>query len=159
VPGIIWRAGTAKRGATARTGAGARSRRSRLVPLALHARELYAQRQGTPIPQYDCARRFEPLVAPDALIVTSGGEDVDVWGNQNAANAAYFFFWMDRKGWSLPDSRQDIETLEEMRRLGARYYVAEKERLERTPGFQDRLRGRYRELAACEPAVLFELTD
>lgn len=108
-------------------------------------------------PIYECARRFESLVPRGALIIASGGADVDKWGNKTAYKAPYFFFWMDRKGFSLPDSEQSLESLEKLRQRGAGYFVAEPARLARTEGFDMDLRRTYRVLAECEPAILFDL--
>ncbi len=108
-------------------------------------------------PTYECARSFEPLVAEGALIIASGGADKDKRGNKSATNAPYFFFWMNRKGFSLPDSEQSFESLEQLRRRGAHYFVAEPSRLARTDGFEMDLRRTYRVLAECEPAILFDL--
>jgi hypothetical protein len=108
-------------------------------------------------PIYECARRFAPLVPEGAVIVASGGEDIDQWGIRNAANAPYFFFWLDRKGFSLPDSQQHLEALEELRGRGARYFVAEPSRLTRAAGFETELRRTYRVAAECDKAILFDL--
>jgi len=84
---------------------------------------------------------------------------VDKRGNTSATNAPYFFFWLDRKGFSLPDSAQSLEALETLRRRGAHYFVAEPPRLAQTEGFERDLRRTYRVLAECEPAILFDLAS
>jgi hypothetical protein len=127
------------------------------LTVLLHAAQLRTQMHPKVEPLCRCAEEFAARVPDGSLIIASGGEDIDAWGNRNAANAPYFFFWMDRKGFSLPDSRQNLTEIEALRRRGARYLVVERERIAHAPGFEEQLSRNYRQLAACERALLFEL--
>jgi len=103
--------------------------------------------------QYGCARAFAARVEPAALIVASGGAPTTE--GAQALDAPYYFFWMDRKGFSL--ARHSTDAVEAFRRRGARYLVVEREFLERDPAFEGAVRARYPLLAECRGNLLLGL--
>ena len=104
---------------------------------------------------YDCARRFAGKVEPGALVVASGGTPTTT--GAQALDAPYFFFWLDRKGFSL--TRHSLDDLEGFRARGGRFLIVEREFLDRSPGFEDSLRRRYRHLDECGGSGLFLLAS
>ena len=104
--------------------------------------------------QFACAQAFVALVEPGALVVASGGAPT-IEGAQ-ALDAPYYFFWMDRKGFSL--HRHSDADVEAFRARGARYLVAEREFIEREPAFEGVMRARYPLLAECRGNLLFGLS-
>jgi len=119
-------------------------------------RSAYSYSQGDPL--YSCARKFKDSVPEGSLIVASGAPEMDLQGIHRAYNAPYMFFWMDRKGFSINDEEQSISKIEELRKRGAKYFVAEKIRVQAKPGFEEDLTKRFRIIEKCPEALLFELT-
>lgn len=112
-----------------------------------------------PSPLYRCAEAFRPLVAGPGLLIASGGTSVDETGRPVAYDASYFFYWLERFGFTVPLEDQSLETVAELHARGARWFVAERAAVRQAPGFEAALRGRYRQLAACDEAWLFALDE
>jgi 4-amino-4-deoxy-L-arabinose transferase-like glycosyltransferase len=110
-------------------------------------------------PRYECAQLFKPLIPENALILASGGESKDDRGHSHAYNASYYFFWLDRKGFSIPDEEQTVQTVKNFRDRGARYFVLEKRALYANPDFEEELSEVFTLLKQCDKAYLFELLD
>ena len=104
---------------------------------------------------YSCARSFQPLIPEGVLIVASGGASRDDTGKPVAYNASYMFFWLDRKGFSIPSDRYSLEAAEALVRRGARYFVLEKETLKDAARFLEDVKSRAVLLAECPEAYLF----
>ncbi len=105
--------------------------------------------------KYQCALSFKPHVTEDALILVSGGVSRDDTGRRVAFNAPYMFLWMERKGFNIPRDSMSIKRIEDFIRLGARYFVLEKEAVGSSPGVLEDLRKRFTLAAECEEAYLF----
>lgn len=112
-----------------------------------------------PSPLYRCAEEFRSLVAGPGLLVASGGTSVDETGRPVAYDASYFFYWLDRFGFTVPLEAQSLETLAELHERGARWFVAERAAVRQAPGFEAALQGRYRLMAACDEAWIFSLDE
>jgi len=124
--------------------------------LALEGRRVLAEAHPRPFEEpYACARKFAERVEAGALVAVSGGTPT-IEGAQ-ALDAPYYFFWMDRKGFSL--SRHSAEDVEAFRARGARYLVLEREFLDRKPGFEEGVRGRYPLVAECRGNLLLRLAE
>lgn len=111
---------------------------------------------------YACAMQFQKEIPPGTRIAASGGLDRDAeWGFRIPGDAPHFFFWMDRQGFSIHEPDHTIAKLEEVKRHGARFFVAELFALGRgaPPGFEDELRRHYRLASECEMALLFDLGE
>ncbi len=102
------------------------------------------------------ARELSTFMVPRELVVASGGPS-QVNGHQAAYNASYFFYWLDVTGFNIASDRQSIEQLEEFRQHGARYFIAEKEKLKLADGFERELRRTYPLLGETDTVLLFEL--
>lgn len=106
---------------------------------------------------FDEAREFRSHMNPGTLIVASGGSEFDQFGLLRAINAPFYFFWTDHKGFTLPDADQSIAKLEELKRRGARYFVADRKSLNVAPQFDHDVRVHYHILSEGKQAVLFDL--
>jgi 4-amino-4-deoxy-L-arabinose transferase-like glycosyltransferase len=106
---------------------------------------------------YRSAQQFEGLIPAHALIVASGGP-CTVRGYQVAYNASYFFYWLDHKGFNICEQDQSIAALQALERDGAQYFVAEKQALNKLPGFREQLYRTYQLVRETEAADLFRLT-
>lgn len=106
---------------------------------------------------YDEAHEFQAHMEPNTLIVASGGSEFDQFGLLRAINAPFYFFWTDHKGFTLPDADQTVPKLEELRRRGARYFVADRKSLIAAPDFNQQLHSKYSILASGKQAILFDL--
>ena len=111
------------------------------------------------VPLFRCAMAFKPLIPEGALILASGGSRQDDTGKPVAYNASYFFLWLDRKGFNLPQDDQTLEAVERFIRRGARYLVLEKQFLLARSGFEEILLRTYPRLAECKEADLFDLNS
>ena len=108
---------------------------------------------------YECAHYFGSIVPKESLIIVSGGEDVDAWGNPNAGDAPFYFYWMDRKGFSLTSSHQNLQTVEAFAERGARFAIVDRARVPRDAGLDVTLQRRYPVRAECGGTILLELSD
>jgi hypothetical protein len=106
-----------------------------------------------------CAREFEPLMQKPGLILASGNTCFDDTGYPVAYNASYMFYWLRRHGFNICVEDQSPEQVREYARQGAVYFIAEKERLELRPGFEQELRKRYKVVAECKAAILFDISE
>jgi 4-amino-4-deoxy-L-arabinose transferase-like glycosyltransferase len=107
---------------------------------------------------YECTQSFRRPLG-EGLIAVTGGANTDLHGLLvSAHHAPYFFYWLDRKGFALADSELSLDHLEELRRRGSRYFIAEGARLATRPEFVARLHATYQLLGACDGAELFHLT-
>jgi hypothetical protein len=105
-----------------------------------------------------CARNLarSPALSP-GLIVASGLASVDDQGLAVAVNAPYMFYWLDRKGFSIPANQQSLDRLASFASRGARSFVAEKQFLNMAPGFETQLRRRLPIVYECDDMVAFSL--
>jgi hypothetical protein len=106
-----------------------------------------------------CARELGPAMVKPGLILASGNTCLDDTGYPVAYNASYMFYWLHRRGFNICVEEQSVEKVEDFARQGAVYFIAEKERMEKKPGFEAALRKRFRVVAECKAAVLFEITE
>jgi hypothetical protein len=115
-------------------------------------RDLHPKRaQGV----YDCAHSFKRFIPERALILASGGVSIGQTGRPTAYNASYMFFWLDRKGFSIPSDQQSSENVQNFIERGASYFVLEKNDAKKKPGFEDEMEKRYSLIAECREAYLF----
>jgi hypothetical protein len=106
---------------------------------------------------YACAEAFRPLIPEGARILVSGGPRADESGRPVAYNASYFFYWLDRKGFSLPAEDQTLEAVAALAARGAEYLVLEDAVLKARPGFKAELARAYPLLADRPEAALFKI--
>lgn len=129
-----------------------------LVTAALELRQIRneAHPHGL-VAEYQTAIEFSEHVPDGELIIASGPSERDQHGLLRAANPSYYFFWMDRKGFTLHEDEQSLEQLMELRERGARYYIAERSNLTSLPNLERQLRAAFPTLNETDQAVLFDL--
>lgn len=106
-----------------------------------------------------CAKHFKPLMAKEGLILVSGNRAFDEDGYPVAYNASFMFYWLDRKGFNIVDEEQNLEKIKEFAGKGAKYFVAQKNKLSLEPNFENELRQNFKAVAECEEMILFDLTE
>jgi 4-amino-4-deoxy-L-arabinose transferase-like glycosyltransferase len=111
----------------------------------------------TPSQQFVCAACFQGKLAPNALIVTSGGICFDPGGHRVANDAPNMFYWLDRKGFTTCEGHESLAELNSLAARGARYYIADKASVTQQPGFEAELRKAFPVVAECDTAWLFDL--
>jgi hypothetical protein len=108
-------------------------------------------------PLYRCAGSFASSISEGELILVTGGPSKDGTGRPIAFNSSYFFYWLDRKGWNIPSDTASPEGVRDFARKGARFFIAERGSLARTPGLEKELRMSFPVIAECSEAILFRL--
>ncbi len=110
-----------------------------------------------PSPAYTFAQTAKPLLAPDSLILASGGHCVDADGYQVAFNASYMFYWLGHKGWNVCVEDQSAASIAKYKQKGAAYFVAEKKYLHETVGLENKLRRVYPVTTESDDLVIFDM--
>ncbi len=129
-----------------------------LMVAALEVREIRNEAHPHHLePAYRSAVAFAHYVPEGELIIASGPSERDQHGLLRAANPSYYFFWMDRKGFTLHDDQQTPEHLKQLRQRGGCYFVAERESLTTAPELEQYLRRSCETLEETEHAILFDL--
>jgi 4-amino-4-deoxy-L-arabinose transferase-like glycosyltransferase len=115
--------------------------------------------QGKPeiFAKYEAALQFAPHL-DGGLIGATGHAIRDAYGLPRAGTATYFFYWLDRKGFAVGADDLRVETLEELRKRGVRFFIAEQEVLSEVPLVEGALRRRFHVVEDHSMAVLFDLT-
>lgn len=109
-------------------------------------------------PAHDYAQTVRPRLA-DGKIVVSGAHCVDNKGYPVAYNASFMFYWLGRKGWNTCIERQSPAVVAALADRGASYFVAQKDYMDLTPGFEQELRRRYRVLDEGQTFAVFSLKE
>ncbi|HZS57980.1 MAG TPA: glycosyltransferase family 39 protein [Gemmatimonadaceae bacterium] len=131
-----------------------------LATYAQEARRIWADRHPNAFAfLYADAMAFAPLLPPHDLVLVSGGMCTDALGHPLAVNASYMFYWTDHKGFNICRDRQSMSAVDSIARLGATFYIAEKDALRQAPGAEAALRQRYRVAADGAWAILFDLRN
>lgn len=105
------------------------------------------------------ARQIAAAMTKPGLILASGGECFDADGYPVAYNASYMFYWLDRKGFNICTEEQSVAKVREFAKKGAVYFVAEKERMDKKPGFENALKKSFPEVAEAEKVLVFDLSQ
>ena len=106
---------------------------------------------------YYSAKQFKPLMNENGLLVANGMAKVDALGRSVAGNAPYFFFWLDRKGFTLHEDEQTMEHLIALKNQGARYFIVEKSYADRAPDFYKKVFEKFRVVSKTDSAYLVDL--
>lgn len=118
--------------------------------------ELY--RAATPTDYYThCVDELRTLIPENSLILVSGGSCFHGDGYYVAHNAPYFFYWLDRQGFSICKREQTIQIVEEYNHRGADFYIAEQSQMIYTEGFENTMRANYPVIYDGYGIVLFDL--
>lgn len=108
---------------------------------------------------FACSAKFAAHVPPGTLIAAAGDRCFDEGGHRTAFEAPFYFYWMDRKGWSVCTERQSVETLRALAQRGARFYVAHRGSFNEQPALEAQLRATFPVVAECDREVLFRIDD
>ncbi|MBX7171543.1 MAG: glycosyltransferase family 39 protein [Pyrinomonadaceae bacterium] len=106
-----------------------------------------------------CANQFKPLMNKEGLILASGNRAFDEDGYPVAYNTSFMFYWLDRKGFNLADEDQNVTKVQEFSAKGAKYFIAQKNKLELAPNFEKELRQNFKVISECDEMILFDLTE
>jgi len=106
---------------------------------------------------YECAKSFQAKVEPAAAIAVIGRASLSESGRPVAHDNPYFFYWMDKKGFVIAIDQLSISALEDVKRKGVSYLVAEERYLNTRPDIAREIEGKYKLIEACEGVILFKL--
>jgi hypothetical protein len=106
---------------------------------------------------YACKEKLKQNIPENSLILTNGEHGQDEFGNPMAYQIAYFFYWLNRKGYSIRFENLSLKNILVFKKKGASYFVAEKEKLSRVPGLIDELRRNFKTIVECNDCILFKL--
>jgi hypothetical protein len=70
---------------------------------------------------------------------------------------AYYFFWIDRKGFVLQIYEQSLERLNQLKETGAKYFIVEKILIETNPQFYNEVIAKYPIIEETKSTLLFHL--
>jgi hypothetical protein len=104
-----------------------------------------------------CANQFKPLMTKEGLILASGNRAFDEDGYPVAYNASFMFYWLDKKGFNLADEDQNVTKVREFSAKGAKYFVAQKNKLELASNFEKELRQNFKVISECDEMILFDI--
>lgn len=125
----------------------------------LEAKQIRARilQNRKPDESFDCAKKIKPFLKNEGLILVSGGNCFDADGFQTAYNASFMFYWLERKGFNICVEDQSVEKVKEFSASGAKYFVAEKNLIEKIPGFERNLKNNFPIVAECAEFYVFDL--
>jgi hypothetical protein len=106
---------------------------------------------------YRCANAIRPALVQPGLILASGSICRDRHGLPYAPNTPYMFYWLGRRGFNICREDQTVENVATIAARGARYFVAERESMDGSPGFEVAMKHAYPVVAACPAVEVFEL--
>jgi 4-amino-4-deoxy-L-arabinose transferase-like glycosyltransferase len=110
---------------------------------------------------WQAAQQFKPLMAPDTLILTSGGYCSNSVARHLATNISVMFYWLDHKGFNICVQQQSVSAVASFADRGARYFVAKDAFVQdSTVGpFAQQLAARYPVLARSHGWSLYDLRN
>ncbi len=106
---------------------------------------------------YGAAREMAPFLQGEGLIAAAGDRSRDEDGCPVDHRVPYMFFWLERRGFSLPLEQVGVEELHRVARRGARWFVIENWQLRAVPGLQEALAGAFPPLYKGAAARLYRL--
>jgi 4-amino-4-deoxy-L-arabinose transferase-like glycosyltransferase len=106
---------------------------------------------------YICKERLDQIIPKNSLILTNGEHGKDEFGNPMAYQIAYFFYWLDRKGFSIKFEDLSVKNILAFKRAGADYFVAEKDKIMHSPGLEGELKKNFKPIFECNGCILFKL--
>ncbi len=106
---------------------------------------------------YSCKERLKQIIPKDSLILTNGGQGRDEFGNSLAYEIGYFFYWLDRKGFSIKIEDLSVQNILSFKENGAAYFVAEEDKIKSVPGLDDELKKNFKPIFEYNGCILFKL--
>jgi hypothetical protein len=104
------------------------------------------------------AKQVKPSLTKPGLILASGGNCFDKDGYMTAYNASFMFYWLDRKGFNICVEDQSLEKVREFAGQGAVYFVAQRARLNDTPGFETTLKNNFPLVTEADDFLVFDIS-
>ncbi|MBI4879860.1 MAG: glycosyltransferase family 39 protein [Planctomycetes bacterium] len=106
---------------------------------------------------YRAAREMAPLLQGGGRIAVAGDRSLDEDGCPVDHRVPYMFYWLERRGFSLPLEQVGVEELRGAARRGARWFVIERWQLRSVPGLEEALAGAFPPLYEGAAARLYRL--
>lgn len=110
-------------------------------------------------PYYSCVPQLSHKINKRSLILCSGGPRLDFTGYPIAYNKSYFFYWLQVKGYNIPDEDQSLDEILKYKKEGVDYFVAEERSLNLKPGLKQMLDKQFNNLMECNGVILYELSQ
>lgn len=117
----------------------------------------YFQGRQEMFAKYEAALQFDPRLRHKGPIAIAGAARRDAYGRPMEGSGAYFFYWLDRKGFAVGVEELTIEKLVELSRRGVRFFIAEREVWDHAPVLEGIVRRRFRVVEDHPLAALFDL--
>ncbi len=110
---------------------------------------IYKRDKNTDLPPIrETSQEFAKFIPPSEKIVVKGGKKFDEKGFPVAYNEPMVFAWMDRKGFNYAPEDLSLETLENLRSRGGRFWVMRESEISTMPeGMMEAVEKRYTLLA------------
>ena len=106
---------------------------------------------------YTCKDSLKSLIPKNSLILTNGGPSEGELGNSLAIQIGYFFYWLDRKGYSISTEDLSLKNILSFKDKGVSYFVAEEHFLQTKPGLESELKKNLKVVFECNGCILFKL--
>ncbi len=104
-----------------------------------------------------CRDELQSVVPSDARIVFPGGNAFDEDGHPIAFDVSWMFYFLDRKGFTLPVERWNGEALDEIAGRGGRFVFLKKSTERERPDWAAAIRERAAPAADCGDYLVFDL--
>jgi len=106
---------------------------------------------------YSCRIPLEACIPKDSLILTTGGRGLSDEGHLFAFDIGYFYYWLDKKGYSISIEKLSLKNIKSYKTEGVRYFVAEEQKLKLVPHLEEELKNKLKVLFECNGCILFKI--
>jgi Dolichyl-phosphate-mannose-protein mannosyltransferase len=106
---------------------------------------------------YNCIDSLKKIIPQNSLFLTNGGYSKDKLGYSLAIDIGYFFYWLDRKGYSISIEDLSLKNIVSFKARGVTYFLIEERILEDRPGLGNELKRNLTMVFECNGCILFKL--
>ena len=106
---------------------------------------------------YVCMDSLKKIIPENSLILTNGGPATDKLGYSLAIQIGYFFYWLNRRGYSISVEDLSLNNIAGFKNKGANFFVAEERFLQKKPGLEDELKKKFNTVFECNGCIVFKL--
>jgi len=106
---------------------------------------------------YICKDSLKRLIPENSLILVTGGFKQDKSGHVLAFDIGYFYYWLNRKGYSISVEDLALKNILAFKKEGVTYFVAEENILGNKPGLVAELKKNLKVVFECNGCILFSL--
>lgn len=106
---------------------------------------------------YSAMKEMKKIIPENTLILTTGGPEKNPDGYALAVDIGYFYYWLNRKGYSISFENLSLPGIKEYKNKNVNYFVAQKSFLDKKPGLEDSLDNTLKILYENNACVLFHL--